>query len=516
MTPAAAAGASRAPLTLWIAAAGIGAALLVPLAHAWQLGTNLGHGWLAPFLAGYLWWERWTERPASQARPFPLALGVALAVLLAALLLPLRLLLTPYPLWPLGLATYALALVGGALVAAFLVAGRDGVRWLGAPLIVLVAALPWPTAIETQVILPLRQNMADLAAEICNWLDKPALAAGTSIRLGSGWVGVDEACGGIRSLQGCVLIALFLGEWFRFSPGRRVALALAAAGWAVLGNFTRVLFLALRGSPDSIQQTHDLAGWTALALSAAGTVWLASHWAGYRLPGTGKPGAQDSAAPRHADAGAAVACAFALALLAGELANFVWFHRAADSARDGWTAQFPIANPTFRKEPLADVAREMLRPDFFAAGRWRTARDEWAAAYYIEWRHGQVARFIPFLHNPTVCLPMAGCEVEEQLPTLALSFRGSTIPFHVYRFRRAEQEFLVAFAVWDPLARAPLEPALATATWREWIARLWSDVAHQRQHQPAQMLTVALPLNASASSNLENLLHAMVIPRENF
>ena len=36
---------------------------------------------------------------------------------------------------------------------------------------------------------------------------------GTSVRLGNGWVGVDDACGGIRSLQACVMIGLFFGEW---------------------------------------------------------------------------------------------------------------------------------------------------------------------------------------------------------------------------------------------------------------------------------------------------------------
>jgi exosortase/archaeosortase family protein len=358
--------------------------------------------------------------------------------------------------------------------------------------------------------------MAEFAAEVCNWLDKPAIAAGTSIQLGNGWVGVDEACGGIRSLQGCVLIALFLGEWFRFSPARRIALALVASAWAVFGNFGRVLFLSLRGTPDAIQQAHDVAGWAALALSVVATVWTASHWADYRLPNTRANAPRDDRTPRATSAGPAIAVAFALALLAGEAANFAWFHAGADVARGEWTVQFPTGSPTFRKEPLSDVAREMLRPDFFAAGRWRTARDEWASAYYIEWRRGQVARFIPFLHNPTVCLPMAGCQVEEQLPTLALPFGESTIPFHVYRFRRAEREFLVAFAVWDPLTRAPLEPAPATATWRDWIARLWSDVSHQRQHQPAQMLTVAVPFNTSAGNNLEILLRTMVLPRENF
>ncbi|HXC63712.1 MAG TPA: exosortase/archaeosortase family protein, partial [bacterium] len=219
----------------------VGAALLaVPLSRAWKIAPDLGHGWAAPLLVAYLWWERWAERPA--LRPGRISpLGWALAGTAVAVALPLRLLLTPFPLWPALVWAYALLLVGLALGAAALLAGRPGAKWLGGPLIVLAAALPWGTQLEQHIIYPLREGMASITAETCNLIGRPAIAAGTSLRLGGGWVGVDEACGGIRSLEASVMLALFFGEWLRFSWRRRAALVGLGVLAALLGNFFRIL-----------------------------------------------------------------------------------------------------------------------------------------------------------------------------------------------------------------------------------------------------------------------------------
>lgn len=509
---------TTAPLLAW-SAVGLGSlALLLPLTAAWQGSANLGHGWLAPLLAAYLWWERWSERPALRPDAVPPRGVVALAagvVLLGLALWPLRLLLTPYPLWPVALATYVGAIIGTAVGLAYWFAGRAGARWIGAPLALFLAALPLPTAVELNFILPLREAMASLAAEMANLLGRPAIASGTTIRLGSGWVGVDEACGGIRSLQGCVLLALFFGEWLRFTFLRRLLLVGAAVLAAVAGNFARVLFLAVRDSAEAIEQAHDLAGWLALALSVVATAWLALHWAGYRLPGVA---VRRPAAPvPNANAGTRwrVALAFALALAAGELATRAWFATSPvdEWAETGWIARLPTGLQSFKPEPLTESAREMLSPDFFAAGNWRSHRDEPVAAFYIEWRRGQAARFVPFMHNPTICLPVSGCELQEELPGIELERAGERIPFRLLRFRRAGQELLVAFTVWDPLTQAPLQPASSRKTFSAWVRSAWDDVLLRREHQPAQMFTLALQWDAQAPAQLEQWLDRLVLSR---
>jgi len=491
----------------------LAAALLSPLTSAWSAAPDLGHGWLAPVLLAFLWWERWPELPTARPAPPHLALWTIALAALALALLPVRLLLTPYPFWPVAVALFTGAVVAAMLVLAGLLAGQAGVRWFGWPLLLLLGAVPWPSSIDTAVILPLREGMAALAAEISNLLGRPALAAGTSIRLGSGWVGIDEACGGIRSLQACVLIGLFFGEWFRLGLGRRGWLVLAAAGAAVMGNFGRVLFLAFRGSADAITRAHDLAGWAALALSILATGLLAWLWAGRRLPASplGTP-PRTAQAPRSAVW--RVAAVFAALLLGNEIATRVWFavRDPLTGRAEQWTARFPTSLKSYQSEPLSEIARDLLRPDVFASGRWRDAQDETVAAYYIEWRRGQSARAIPFLHNPTVCLPMSGCELVDSQPAIVVTVGSLQIPFQTYRFRRIDREMLVAFTVWDPLTQAPLKQLEGRLDKTAWLQLRWSDVVEGKQHQPAQMLAVALPWSHAADQEMRWLLGKILAP----
>lgn len=490
MTPAA----SAARTTSWVgpvAAAALAASWLLPLSSTWKMAADLGHSWAVPFLVAYLWWERWSERPPARENTvgWPWWVAVIGAGVIA---LPLRLLLTPYPLWPSLVATYTLLIAGIAIAAAWLAAGRAGALWVAGPLVLLITAVPWPTLIEQQVILPLREIMASLAAEISNLIGRPALAGGTSVRLAAGWVGIDEACGGIRSLQACVMGALFFGEWFRFSFARRLALILAGIFAALLGNFLRVLFLSLRAgeSQAAIESVHDIAGWAALTGSLVLTGWMACRWGGYRWPIV-------KTVPRSPAAKTPAARWLLLAaglLVFDEAATRWWFaHReAAHPNVPQWTARFPEGKWDFSAVPLADYARDMLKPDFFAGGTWHPATQTTVTSFYIEWRKGQAARFLPFLHNPTVCLPMAGCELVDSLGDMEIPWSGGVMPFHTYHFRQANEELLVAFVIWDPSEGRPLQPPSATASYSEWFAQHWADVIAGRENQPAQLLSVVI------------------------
>ena len=467
--------------------------LLIPLAEVWRQSPDLRHGWAAVLLVIYLWWERQAERPPVIFRE-RLTFGwwgTALAIGLLAL--PLRLLLAPFSLWATIMWAYALLVALAAAGAAWLRAGWAGVRWLLAPCLILVSALPWPGSFEQGVILPLREAMAALTAEVSNLLGQPAIAVGTSVRLASGWVGIDEACGGIRSLQACVMIALFFGEWFRFSWSRRLVLLGCGVGSALSGNFSRVLFLSLQaGGAEAVHRVHDVAGWVALGGSLLLTAWVAFRWAGYRFPSYAPQSRRPDMAYRS-PAGAWLAVVVALLVLDEAGARW-WFARGQAVRADipQWTVALPAEQVTFVREPLGELAAEMLRPDFYIAGRWQEDREVEVAAYYIEWRRGQVARFLPFLHNPTVCLPMAGCELVETLGEVPVLFQGLKIPFRAYKFRRAGQDLWVAFTIWDPSRGQPLiQPAdgfIRSKWWRE----RWQEVFEAREDQPAQLFTLAI------------------------
>ncbi|QYM79066.1 exosortase/archaeosortase family protein [Horticoccus luteus] len=509
---------------LWLVALAAAALLLGPLSRAWALAPDLGHGWAAPMLIAYLWWERWPQRPGLRAARAVgagswVALGVCLMVALA-----LRLLLTPYPLWPVAVIVYTALLIGLALVAAAQVAGAAGVRWLGGPLLVLIAVLPWPGAVERALILPVREAIASLVAEISNLAGHPALAAGTSVRLAGGWVGIDEACGGIRSLQAAVMTALFFGEWLRLPWRRRVVLIAAGGMAAVVGNFGRVLFLSWRAESGDLARWHDGAGWVALGFSlvVTGLVgWRCRSRAG-RKAEAGKPGAATMKAQppapvvsKSVPTGILIWMVTAVVVLGGiEAGTRAWYARGKARWRTTvpqWTVRFPEANPTLRHVPLGESAREMLRPDVFASASWRERDQAERSANYIVWRTGQVARSAPFLHNPTICLPYSGCELEEELGVINVSWAHGEIPFHTYIFRRMDDTLLVAFALWDPGRGGPLQSR--GGGWMGWWRDQWRDVREARQDQPAQLFSYAIA-GRGGRDRLAKDLSALIRPVE--
>ncbi|HWA85150.1 MAG TPA: exosortase/archaeosortase family protein [Opitutus sp.] len=509
---------SGARLVVPVGAAVLALCWLLPVTVSWRTAPDLGHAWAVPLLMAYLWWERWGERPPLAVRNrLPLACWL-LMLGLAIIDLPLRLLLTPYPLWPMLLLGHALVFAGIALLAAWLLAGRPGVGWIGGPLILLVSTLPVPSYLENAVIVPLREIFARLAAEISNLLGQPALAFGTSVHLGNGWVGIDEACGGIRSLQACVMIGLFFGEWYRFRFTRRVALLFAAVAAALLGNFARVLFLSLRASAGAraVESAHDLAGWLAMGASLLLTGWLACRWAGYRFPEWGRGGRiATSGASRKFPAAALWLAGIAGCFALNDAGTRLWFAHGREirhATIPQWTAALPEHHWSFQPSPLSQPAREMLRPDFFVAGSWRTDADTTVSAYYVQWTHGQVARSVPFLHNPTICLPYAGCELVSTLRPLEVSWAGGTLPFFAYKFRQMGREILVAFTIWDPARGRLLQKPSPFQSWTDWWNAQWTEVREARQNQPGQLLTVSLPWSEDSPHRAQLLLQKIIRP----
>lgn len=494
------------------AAATLAVLFLLPLARAWEIAPDLGHGWAAALLAGYLWWERWPPAFAAGRSPGLFAwLGCGLAL---ALLVPVRLYLTPYPLWPMMVVLYAAVLVGMALALAWLAGGGAMVRWLAGPLVIFLAAIPWPAMVETSIIMPLREGIAVTVSEICNLLGRPALASGTSVQLAGGWVGIDEACGGIRSLQASVMVALFFGEWLVMGWRRRIGLVGLAALAAVGGNFGRILFLSVwaDGASGSLDKWHDPAGWGALGFSLLATGAL-GWWLrpAASLPPVSAPAG--GTALRPGPALSRLLVLVAVGLLALEAGVRWWYLPGAARAREAvpqWTVRLPADHPTYRVFALTDLVRDMLRPDHYAAAHWRGGDGRERTAYYVEWQKGQVARHTPFQHNPTVCLPYSGCELLESLGTVPVKWARGTIPFHAYIFRQMNMDLVVAFVIWDPVRGKSLqEPGPGD---RQSLVRTrWRDVIEARPDQPAQLLALAIQGRENLSrltGELEALIQA--------
>ena len=149
-----------------------------------------------------------------------------------------------------------------ALVTLLAFAQVGGLPWMvhfAYPVLFFFTSVPWPRPVETDVMQWLMQHNATLAAELLRWLGVGAEVQGNLIRLSSGTVGVDEACSGIRSLQGSLMATLFVGEIFELKRLRRVFLLLAGAGWALVTNAARTVFLALMQGTGRVRGAGSVA-----------------------------------------------------------------------------------------------------------------------------------------------------------------------------------------------------------------------------------------------------------------
>jgi exosortase len=184
--------------------------LISRLRFEWSINPQYGYGWTVPFLAAYIFWRRYENAPPASPPDLRILPGL-LIILAAAFLVPVRLIQEANPDW--RLLSWAMALSAGVITASglYLSGGKLWVRHFAFPILFFFVAVPWPTHLEQFVIQGLMRIDALINVEILNVIGIPAVQLGNVIEVGSGFVGIDEACTGIRSLQATFMVSLFLG-----------------------------------------------------------------------------------------------------------------------------------------------------------------------------------------------------------------------------------------------------------------------------------------------------------------
>jgi exosortase len=259
--------------------------------HWWRLKDDYVFGWLVPFFVAYVLYERWPQvvtasraggACAGSARGGLVRLaawlgvaGGAVSYVLGALLLAAT--GASYP------ASLALSLgtAGVSLGLITLIADADGAdgwavgRLFVFPACVWLVSAPMVSVVENALSVLLLGKVIGVVFFVFESLGLAIEQQGNVLVLPTGEVGVAEACSGIRSLMGCVFAGSFLGAVFFEQLWKKVALLLAAAGFALLMNLVRSLLLtgwAYRYGPESIEgRFHD---WTGLGVIGVTTLGL--------------------------------------------------------------------------------------------------------------------------------------------------------------------------------------------------------------------------------------------------
>ncbi|MDQ2918852.1 MAG: exosortase/archaeosortase family protein, partial [Verrucomicrobiota bacterium] len=270
--------AARSRLVFWLTPAALWLWLFFHLHDEWSLNPQYFYGWAVPFLAAFFFYLRWLDRPAPNPPKNDSPAKFALALLLF-FLLPLRLIEEANPDW--RVVSWSLGLVAGgySLVTLARAVGFCFFFNFAFPIFFVLVAVPWPVQLENLVVQGLTRAVAFAAVEIASWLGIGALQIGNIIELPTGFVGVSEACSGVKTLQAAIMVALALGELFSLGAARRFVLLLVGCAWVFFCNVLRasiLVVIAAKKGTDALDHWHDLIGTLVLVVGMGGL--LAFAW----------------------------------------------------------------------------------------------------------------------------------------------------------------------------------------------------------------------------------------------
>ena len=439
------------------------------LRSEWSFNPQYSYGWGVPFLAVFLLWKRWPNRPTPappSTRTWP-----SLAILAGALLLfPVRFLSGANPDWRLLSWSGAGLAIGVSLSLVYLVGGKSWVRHFAFPFLFVLVAVPWPVQFEQFVTQALMRAVTAINVFGLNLAGVPALQQGNLIEVGSGLIGIEEACSGVRSLQATFMISLFLGELYSFSWARRLVLLLAGASLAFLCNLVRTALLVWIGTQQgaaAIHAWHDPAGLTILLFCLFG-LWLISL-----LMRRGRP---EETSPLGANpswngfgVSPALLASLAVWLLLTEVGVQIWYKAHQSPLENSrWTVRWPTAQENYKAVPIAPEAEGLLRYNDGGGGAWKASDGRPWLMYFFRWLPGRTAALFVKTHRPDVCLPASGMTLVSDNGIQLLDVNGVKLPVRSYRFDSRGTPLHVFYCYWD--ARSSYESTKA-ANEEDWTAQ---------------------------------------------
>ena len=445
------------------------------LSGEWSVNEQYSYGWFVPFFAIFLFWLRWEDRPevggqrseVGRGRVIALAIGVVALLLL----LPIRLFEVANPDWRPVDWVHTAVVATLTLLVIWASGGKAWLRHFAFPICFFFVAVPWISPIEEPIVQGLMRTVAAVATEAITLFGVPAQLEGNLIRVNTGLVGVNEACSGVRSLQTSIMIGLLFGELKRLSISKRLVLLLGALGIALIANFGRAFLLvwvAATQSISAVDQWHDVAGYTIVALVFCGSLLLATilgrdKKGGRRKVEGGNEKESTDLRPPTSDLQSPFILhpsSFILSivwLLAVEVGVEAWYrmHERGLVAREQWSARWPETAKDFRDIHLDERTRRILRFDEGRGVMWRMPAsqkseggdrksDDSALLYFFRWKAGSNSALLANLHRPDVCLPAAGWVQAGDYGVRAYAVSAKlSLPFRHFLFAQRTQPLAV-------------------------------------------------------------------------
>jgi exosortase len=249
-----------------IVAASLYASTIFGLAQQWYTDPNAAYGGIVAIAAAVIAARRW--RSLAALPPTGSWWG-AFGLCAAALVYAVGTLAADVFLLRLSLIAFLIATVWFAFGAAYL-------RMLAAPFMLLLVAIPLPSALVTELTLPLQLAASRCAEGLLQLAGVAVARDGNVLTLNYITLEVAEACSGMRSLVTLTALIAVYAATSEASVRRTVFLLIAAVPVAIAGNGLRVAFtglLAARlGESAATGIVHDATGWVAFVLMCGAIV----------------------------------------------------------------------------------------------------------------------------------------------------------------------------------------------------------------------------------------------------
>ena len=462
--------------------------LINQLRPEWWLNPQYNYGLIVPLLALYLFWKRWRTRP-SPTPPAATAFPIVLIFCCAALFLPIRFVAEANPDWRLLSWGLAFSVVTISLLFLYLIGGRAWLRHFAFPILFFLVAVPWPVRIEQTVIQNLMRIVTAINVTFLQLAAVPALQHGNVIEVGNGFIGIEEACSGVRSIQATLMVSLFLGELYSFTAVRRLILIGIGAALAFVCNVARTAILVWAGTTkgtESIEAWHDPAGLTILIVCLFG-LWIASLIMMRR--GTAPlatPSVENQSAPIRLNW--ALLGVLAIWLLLVEIGVQTWYGSHQTMVKSRWAIRWPETESDYKNVPIAPAAETLLRYNEGGGATWKGSDGRQWMMYFFRWLPGRTAARFVKVHRPDICLPASGRTMERDNGLRMLAVNGISLPVRSYRFDDRGVPLHVFYCYWD--ARSSYE-TVAAAESEDWSASGRVRAALQgRREIGAQMLEI--------------------------
>ena len=440
--------------------------VIFQLQSEWSFNPQYSYGWTVPFLAAWIFYQRWISRPTPEPSAWP-GLTSTLIFLAAAILLPSRIIAVANPDWRLLSWTMALVAAVVSLGAIHLAGGRAWLRQFVFPVLFFLVAVPWPVQFEQPVIQSLMRADAAITIQLLNLVGTLAVQHGNVIELSTGQVGIDDACTGVRSLQATFMVALFLGEFYRLTIARRALLVLAGGLLAFVCNIGRTFLLcqiAAGSGLSAIHRWHDPAGYTILVVCLF-VLWGLSLWL--------KRPAENPATPpqRHIAISSPRNTVLALALIVWlgliEVAAAAWYSKSGGLTNNNaqWSVAWPTNKLDYRRYPLPEEVSTLMRFNEGGAATWRSSDGRDWMMYSFRWLPGRTAALFVKNHRPDICLPASGLTMQSQSEIRLVRINGLNLPLHFYRFDDNGRPLHVVYCYWDGRSSYDSNSAAAEEDW---------------------------------------------------